>query len=547
MFKGNRKWIWIIGAIVVLAGAFFFLRQRGSASEAAAQGDREIETAEVFVGDLAKSATAGGQVEAQRSGQLQFTSSGTVAEVFVSVGDIVSARDPLVQLDTSSLERAITNAEQSLLLQQTSLIELQASASEVDILAAEAAVVSAEANLASVLDGPDAEQIAAAEASLRAAQAEIAAAAARLNDAASGGSVSDIEAARLEVAIAEKAKVEAEEAHVFVLVSDRFSEERRAEIEPQRAATVLQARADLAAAQQRLTELENGDPNTIASNGASVASATANRDQAQAQLDVLLEGPTAAEIASAEASVADAKASLDQLMRGPTEAQVAVAEAQVVQAEIRLQQAQQDLADAVLVAPFAGLITAVHVGPGELASGIAIEMVDMDSLEVVLGVDEVDVGLISLGQTAVVTLESWPATEIASEVTAVQPTANLNNSGIVNFNVHLSLDRTDLPVLVGMTANANLITANREDVLLVPNAAITVNRSDEIYTVNLVDRDAEGNIITEEIEIAIGLSDNSYTQVVSGLNEGDEVVLGSLAELEENDGPGGPPGRGFNR
>lgn len=547
MFSGNKKWIWIIALLVVAVGAFFFLRQRGNPTDVAAQDENAPETAVVFIGDLSKSATASGQVEAQRSGQLQLTTSGTVAEVFVSVGDLVSARDPLVQLETAALARAVANAEQTLLLQQTNLTELQAPASELDVLAAEAAVASAEANLASVLDGPDAEQIAAAEASLRAAQADVAASSARLNDAASGGSADDIEAARLQVEIAEKAKVEAEEAHVFVLVSDRFSEERRAEIEPQRAAAVLQARADLATAEQRLAELQSGDPDTIASNRASVSSAVASRDVAQAQLDQLLTGPTASDIAAAEASVADAKASLDSLQRGPTEAQLAISQAQVAQAEIQLQQAQKNLEDALLVAPFAGLITAVHVAEGEQASGIAIEMVDMDSLEVVLGVDEVDVGLMSLGQTAVVTLETWPETEIESEVTAIEPIANVNSSGIVNFNVHLSLDQTELPVLVGMTANASLVTANRDDVLLIPNAAITADRSANTYSVNLISRDAEGAITATEVEVGVGLSDTQYTQITSGLDEGDEVLLGSLAELEEDDGPGGPPGRGFNR
>lgn len=552
MFSGNKKWIWIIGIIVVAAGAFFFLRQRDNvATDAAAQGSElSLEagtTALAFIGDLSKSATASGQVEAQRSGQLQLTTSGTVAEVFVSVGDLVSARDPLVQLHTSALERAVANAEQSLLLQQTNLIELNAPPSQVDVVAAEAVIVSAEANLASVLAGADAEQIAAAEASLRAAQADVAAAAARLNDAAAGGSAEDIAAARLQVEITNKAKVEAEEAHVFVLVSDRFDDDQRAEIEPQRAAAALQARADLAAAEQRLAELERGDPETIASNRASVAASAASRDVAEAQLDQLLEGPTAGEIAAAEASVADAKASLDALQRGPTGTQLAIAEAQVAQAEIQLQQAQQNLEDALLVAPFAGLITAVHVAPGELASGIVIEMVDMDSLEVVLGVDEVDVGLITVGQTAVVTLETWPDIDIDSEVTAIEPTANTNSSGIVNFNVHLSLNQTDLPVLIGMTANANLITANRDDVLLIPNAAITVDRDTDTYTVNVVERDAEGMTTTTEVEIEIGLSDNENSQVVDGLDEGDEVVLGSLAALEDDDGPGGPPGRGFNR
>ncbi|MCA9997054.1 MAG: efflux RND transporter periplasmic adaptor subunit [Anaerolineales bacterium] len=546
MLKSNKKWIWGITGVVVLIGIWYLVWGRATADNASTQTDG-TETAVAFIGDLAASATASGQVEAQRSGQLQFTVSGTVAEVLVSVGDVVAAKQPLVQLDTTDLARSVADAELNVQLQQANLAELQAAPRVEDVAAAEAAVASATAQLADVQDGASAEQIAAAEASLRAAQAEIAAAQARLSEAQGGGSAEEIAAAQYEVAIAQKAETEAKEAHVQILVSDRLSDDRRAEIEPSFAAQSLQAQANLAAAQSKLDDLVNGSGNTITANQASVAAAVAGRDVAQAQLDQLLEGPTAADIASAQATLASAEATLDDLVRGATAAQLAVAQAQVRQAEVQLAQAQLNLEKGTLVAPFAGLITAVNVSPGEQASGIVIEMVDMDSLEVVLGVDEVDVGQVAVGQTAVVTLETWPNEEIPSEVTAIEPSATIDNNGIVSFAVHLGLGETELPVLVGMTANANLVTANRDNVLLVPNAAIRLDRETGVYSVNRVTgRDEAGGVELTAVTVTIGLSDSQHTQITGGLNEGDEVALGVLT-ASEGDGFNGPPGQGLRR
>ena len=545
MFKNNKKWLWGIAGVVVLIGIWYVVWGRATADSAVTQTDG-TETAVAFIGDLSASATASGQVEAQRSGQLQFTVSGTVAEVLVAVGDVVAAKQPLVQLDSTDLARDVADAELNLQLQQANLAELQAAPRVADVAAAEAAVASATAQLADVQDGASAEQIAAAEASLRAAQADIAAAQARLNEARGGGSTEEIAAAQYEVELAQKAETEAKEAHVQILVSDRLSDDRRAEIEPSFAARSLQAQADLAAAQAKLDELVNGNGDTIASNQASVAAAVAGRDVAQAQLDQLREGPTAAEIASAQATLASAEASLDSLMRGATAAQLAAAEAQVRQAEVQLALAQLALEKGTLVAPFAGLITAVNLSPGEQASGVAVEMVDMDSLEVVLDVDEVDVGQVAVGQTAVVTLETWPDEEIGSEVTAVEPSATVDSNGIVSFAVHLGLGQTELPVLVGMTANANLVTANRDNVLLVPNSAIRLDRDTGVYSVNQVTgRDETGGVVVTAVNVTIGLSDNQYTQISSGLNEGDEVVLGVLTASDN--GFNGPPGPGLRR
>jgi hypothetical protein len=105
----------------------------------------------------------------------------------------------------------------------------------------------------------------------------------------------------------------------------------------------------------------------------------------------------------------------------------------------------------------------------------------------------------------------------------------------VTYQVHISLDAGTLPVRTGMTANANLTTAERQDVLLVANRAISVDRNAGEYYVHRV----EGETVARA-PIAVGMRDRTYTEVISGLERGDELVVG----YDEEDGlPFGPMGR----
>ena len=213
---------------------------------------------------------------------------------------------------------------------------------------------------------------------------------------------------------------------------------------------------------------------------------------------------------------------------------------------MNLRRAEQNLANATLIAPFDGLVTAVYTSPGESASGILLDLVDMHSLEIVLDVDEADMGQISSGQVATVTLESWPDMPIASTVTAVAPTANQNNSsGLVTFAVYLSLTNAPVPVRVGMTANAQLLTAARHDVLLLPNAAISLDRGTGQATVNRVVSQAAGQApVLEVVPVTLGLRDGRYTEITSGnLNDSDLVWIGQIIPQEQV-GPGN--GNPFN-
>ncbi|HEX6387125.1 MAG TPA: efflux RND transporter periplasmic adaptor subunit [Anaerolineae bacterium] len=542
--KRSKKWWWLAGGLLLVAVAVLVVGLiRGRTRLQSPLQTGEIVSA--FVGDLAANATASGRVVARRNVQLALLTSGTVAEVYVAAGDQVEAGAPLLKLETAELERAVESARQNLTVQEANLAALLAPAATAELANAEAAVISAQASLDDLLAGPSAEEVTAAEADVRVANADVAAAQARLNALTATASPEEIRAAEIELELAQQAATQAAEQHSTVLVTEPnnfLSAERLAEMEFAARTAAVRANADLAAAQEALDQLLNGDPDATAAARAGLAVALAQRDAAQARLDMLLQGPSAAEIAQAEAQLAQAKASLDQLRRGPSETQIAVAEIQVEQARIALQRAENNLTRATLTVPFAGAVTAVHVSEGEMANGTLVEMVDGNDLEVVLDVDEVDVGAVAVGQTALVTLESWPDESIESRITSIAPRATSNNSAIVSFEVYLALDEIDLPIRVGMTANASLVTATRQDVLLVPNEAIMVDRNSGTYSVNKVQVDAEGNQTIEEVPITIGLRDDKFTQIISGLQAGDRLMVGAAGAPRLRFGPGNGSG-----
>lgn len=533
--KSRKKWLWIIGAVaavaVVFAG-FGLVNGRVQQNAVAASATDNIVTA--FTGDLSSTATASGTVEAQREAGLSLDVSGTVAAVYVREGDSVHKGDVLVQLDTAALERAVANAEQNLIIQEANLAELLDGASDEDIASAQAAVASAQANLEDVLDGAESYDIAAARASLASAQAAYA-------DLLDGPEQNDIAQAEANLRNAEASLQQAQ--------ADYDEVSWRSDIGrlPQSLALEQATNSYNVALAAYNNAIEDATDEQIKQAKASIA-------QADATLQKLLDSPTETEIAAAKSQLAQAEATLANLLDSASDEKIAIYQAQVEQARINLEDARENLADASLLAPFDGVITAVHVAEGERASGLAVELVDANSLEVVLSVDEVDIGELAVGQPAIITLETWPDEEIPGEIVAIAPKALAGNSAIVAYEVRLSLGETTLPIRVGMTANADLITSAKEGVLLVPNDTITADREAGRYTVNRVVTGADGGVSTEQVEVTIGLKDSDYTEITSGLQEGDRLSTITIsAGVDENPsgfmpprpegGSGGPFGR----
>jgi HlyD family secretion protein len=559
--KRKRRILWSISAIVIITIAGLvgcgIARQRSQAAAPSAD-----DTVTVFVGDLAASASASGQLLPQREAQLALGVSGHVEHVSVGVGDRVRAGDALVLLESGDLQRAVESAEQNLAIQEANLAELRRPPDPQDVAAAEASAANAQAQLDDLLAGPSAQEQAQAQASLDSAQAQ-------LDDLLAGPSQDDLAQAQAALISAKaslqaaRARYEALDDQLVVAQNDIHNAQiaidgardmydqliwRQPEVatswgpySPQAAAKrSAQIGYDVAVANYALTEINVNDTavrsaqaqvaqaeNTLAAlteeKTVQIAAAEAQVARAKANQIALTEEQSV-QIAAARAQLAQAAASLAKLLDGASEEQLSIAEAQTEQARIALEEARDNLDAATLTAPFAGTITAVHIAVGEYASGLAVELVDTESLRVVLDVDEVDIGTIRVGQPTRITLETWPDRDIAGEVVSIAPKAK-NLGGIVSYEVQLSLDAAGLPVLTGMTANADLITAQRENVLLVPNRAIIADRAENRYYVNRI----EGQEIVK-VEVTIGLRDNTYTEVTTGLAQGDLVYIGTVDE-----------------
>jgi HlyD family secretion protein len=537
--KKSRRWLWSLLLVsVAVAGILVGREVMDRRAQAAEPEGGQIVTA--FVGNLSATASASGQLGPQREATLALGISGRVTDVRVKAGDRVAAGDVLVQLAADALQRAVRSAEQALAIQEANLAELEAEAAPEDIAAAEAAVASAQAQVEALLEGPSAEEIAAAEANVRAAEASVWAAAEQRDQVAAGASAAEIAAAEAQLIQAELQFRQARDAHDATMRC--FTTPAGDEVCPALGPAEEQTRYNMAAAEKNLESaqaaldrmLAGADENQLGAANANVSAAAAQRDAAQAQLDLLLVPSSEAQQASARAQLAQAEANLAALHAGASEERVAIARAQVEQAMISLEEALDNLANASLVAPFDGVVTAVYVEVGEFASGPAVDLVDTGSMEVVLDVDEVDIGAISLGQEAVITLETWPDEELTAEVVSIAPKATAM-AEIVTYQVHLRVEAGDLPLRTGMTANAELVTAQREGVLLVPNRAITADRSTGTYTVNRLEGDA-----VSEVQVTIGLRDNRHTEIRGGLAEGDQVIIGEYEEVL--DFTQGPPG-----
>ncbi len=510
-----RRWRWLIAgviAIALVAGAVVYFSSSRSGQKASAAAQTETGTiVTAQIGNLASKSTASGNVKAQHTAALSLGQAGTVAKVNVKVGDQVKAGDVLVQLDDAELARAVASAEQSLIIQEANLAELQGASTAAELASAQAALDSARANLDKVKAGASASDLAAARASMSSAQEAY-------NTVIAGPDAATVTQAEATLKNAEATLQQAQSAY------DKIASRPDAGMSSQ-ALTLQQATNNYASAQAAYQEA------TKAPTAENVQKAKATLVQAKASLQTLLDSPTPAELASAEAQVKSAEANLASVQEGTASTKIASAKAQVEQARLSLQTAQDNLAKAKLVAPFDGVVTAVNVAQDETASGEAVTLMDPKSLEVVLSVDEVDVGNLSAGQPATVTLEAWPTTEISGKVLSVAPAPKSTSSGssIVSYEVHLSLGDNNLSVRDGMTANATIVVAAKNGVLVVPNQAITPDRAAGKNYVNRVIVGPDGSQSTQKVEVTVGTKDDDNTEITGGLQAGDKVLIGTLA------------------
>jgi RND family efflux transporter MFP subunit len=198
--------------------------------------------------------------------------------------------------------------------------------------------------------------------------------------------------------------------------------------------------------------------------------------------------------------------------------------------ELNLETAKLNLEKAVIVAPFDGVVTEVAITEGKeittaLLASPAISLVDTSEIEIRGFIDEIDVAMVQLGQEANILLDALPDEEINGRVTFISLVSTIR-AGVVSYETTITLENPVAGLRDGMSATAEVIIERRDDVLLIPNRAIQGSLKNPKVVV-LVDRQEE------EREITLGLTDGINTEVLSGLEEGEKVVLPTSKERQD--------------
>lgn len=337
---------------------------------------------------------------------------------------------------------------------------------------------------------------------------------------------------------------------VFVDYNDRVSEgQKLAQLDTSKiSATVLQRKSSLRSAQ------------------AQVKTARANLEEAQLNHQYYQnvwassagKFPSQQTLDNARITLAKAEASLEQAL------------ASVDTAKADLEFAESDLAKSTLVSPIDGVVLSRSVEKGQtVASSLSAPTLfllarDLKAMELLVDVDEADIGVVKVGQSATFTVDAYRGRTFTARTEQIRlATTEASTSTVVSYQTVLSVENDDLLLLPGMTAVTDIRIASADNALVIDNAALRYRPAAAANTAangspgmvgallprrlpgmgrgekkageeNSVSDQLRGRPATiwvlrndqpQAVEIKTGISNGAYTQVVSGdLQEGDLVI-----------------------
>jgi multidrug efflux pump subunit AcrA (membrane-fusion protein) len=147
-----------------------------------------------------------------------------------------------------------------------------------------------------------------------------------------------------------------------------------------------------------------------------------------------------------------------------------------------------------------------------------------------ISLNEVDAASVKVGQKATLTFDAVTDLTLTGHVSAID-TIGTVSSGVVSYGVTIAFDTQDDRVKPGMSTTAAIVTNIKQDVLLVPNAAVKSNTGGNYVMIpssvasGAVSGSSENGVTVKQQTVIVGLSDDNYTEIVSGSAEGDTVVV----------------------
>jgi HlyD family secretion protein len=215
---------------------------------------------------------------------------------------------------------------------------------------------------------------------------------------------------------------------------------------------------------------------------------------------------------------------------GVDSAKLKQARAQVLQSQASLKQLEEQLSYTTIVAPMDGVILSRDVEMGDAVSSILVlgstaTLVmtegDINQVYVQGKVDEADIAHVYMNQPARIKVESFRDRIFNGKVTKIAP-LGVEKDNVTTFEVRVSIDNPGGELKANMTANAEILLDEHKKVLTVPENAVSYDNQKNAF-VEIPDKSQKEGF--RKIQVKVGLSNGSVTEIASGLKEGDQVVL----------------------
>jgi RND family efflux transporter MFP subunit len=507
----KRWWLWIVAVLLVVGGGLLAYLQWGRPAGGTVVPVRR--------GTIRGTVSATGEVVSPRQAQISSRVSGEVVAVSVEVGQEVVSGTLLVAISTDALSYQVREAALRVEIAQLHLEQSRAGAQPEEISAAESDLALAQARLAQLQTGATPDDVAVARQDVVQAEAALVQARATATAAA--------ETARLSWETAGNALRDAQDDYSRLYWENEQLRQRGIELS--------QAQKDAEAAAWRRVQdataaMEQGRlayERAQQDGQAGVTTAEARLAQARVRLQAMLSGPTPEELAQAQAQVDRAQANLDLVRSGASTFELQILEQELAVAELGLEEAQSDLERATVTAPFTGTVLDVAVEPGEVVGTFSplLKIADLEGLEIQARIDEVDVGQVLPGQPVTVTLDAYPGRPLRGFVGEVAPAVTVDR-GSAYYLARIALERAQdaspegqpITLRLGMAANLTIVTVEKDDVLLIPRRAAELVGEGFYVTVLRAGR-------RERVRVTLGIGDAQFYEVVSGVEEGEQVVV----------------------
>ena len=495
----------------------------------------EFELEEVKTGTVVRRVSETGAVKISEKVNLSFENTGKIKEIYVKVGDKVSAGQKLAKLDTQQLYIELQEAKAALEVAKADYDKLLAGSSEEEIRVAEAEVLNAQV----VLDNArqklkdvkvDAEEDLSQayqdafdvleDVYLKTYNAYIVAD----NIKRSYFSFLTQEGVKVQenVDIIKNAKNAAKSYLETEDIDAALAEVREALSSVRDALEVIRDTTETAVYRDTVpdsdkTSLDNQKTyiNTAYSDVIS-AQQTISTTKITNQKNI---NDAQADVSSAEVKLQKAEKELVLKKAGPTLEEINLYQAKIKQAETKVSLLENKIQEAVLKSPAEGQIIAIEKEIGEMvqATDPVISLLPEGEFLVEVDIYEEDIINIKKGNPVEISLPAFPDETLKGKVVTIDPAEKIID-GVVYYEVNISFIDTKEGIKPGMTADIVIETAKKENVLVIPKRVVKRNNGAKLVRVF-----KNGQI--EEREIEIGLEGDEYIEVISGLQEGEEVVI----------------------